>query len=457
MNLFQMKEFLETPMNMEEIPVLEDEVFAFMTPIDFYPQQIRVIREMLETPNAVIAVEQGLGKTMITMGFIHLLNLYKPTKTVITVPKNKIVDFEDAFLKNSNLVPIISTGDAKLVKRLETNFDTTNLIIVSDTAWTHSLDFNILLFNNLDNIDVTIFDEASSIEDKGYLNMCKMARSLPYKYVLNATPINQKNPKMTFNILYSLGLVAGDYNTFRNKYCYFDQKTEMYTLQDIDTILKTWGKHFIFFNREELGVEVKFNTKFIRCMLNNIQKEYFYKGNGSSELLYSPQTSGLFELSPQTTPALAELIKVVLGNVENNKVIYVKNVIAQSTIKKILLSLGVDCKIFTPNVGMEEEFNNKQGAVMIINSDRGINLGSAKDMIIYDTPPDIYQYLYRAVRDLKSKNINLFWIYYPEAEKEKMYHTFNTLKSHLNLENKSLNVLNDLYKELLETCYEYFN
>ena len=119
---------------------------------------------MLETPNAVIAVEQGLGKTMITMGFIHLLNLYKPTKTVITVPKNKIVDFEDAFLKNSNLVPIISTGDAKLVKRLETNFDTTNLIIVSDTAWTHSLDFNILLFNNLDNIDVTIFDENGNIQ-----------------------------------------------------------------------------------------------------------------------------------------------------------------------------------------------------------------------------------------------------------------------------------------------------
>lgn len=42
--------------------------------------------------------------------------------------------------------------------------------------------------------------------------------------------------------------------------------------------------------------------------------------------------------------------------------------------------MGIDVEIFEANSGAEERFNAKTNAVMIISSDRGINLGSAEDL-----------------------------------------------------------------------------
>lgn len=73
------------------------------------------------------------------------------------------------------------------------------------------------------------------------------------------------------------------------------------------------------------------------------QNTFVRKGVMSPELLYSPETSNYFPMNPQTTPSLNVLIRIILGNLGTNKIIFVRNVISQRRIKDTLSYHGNRC------------------------------------------------------------------------------------------------------------------
>ena len=433
-----------------------DEVIALdtldlLTDIDFYEKQKISLVNALVKKHTLWAIQQGLGKTVITLPFVYILvNMYNKKKALISVPNDKVDDFYKIIDEHTNLSVMKTTGSQKDVTKLKKYFDEVNVIIASHSAWTFSLDFNLLIYNKLDDFIVTVFDEAKGVEDNGYLNLVELARLLPYNAMLNATPVNEKSPQSTYNILYALDMYNKSYSSFLQNFCDYNEYTRKYSFKDVKLLKNLIDERTLFFSREELGIEVKFKTKFFRCFPSTEQNTFVRKGVMSPELLYSPETPNYFPMNPQTTPSLNVLIRIILGNLGTNKIIFVRNVISQRRIKDTLSIMGIDVEIFEANSGAEERFNAKTNAVMIISSDRGINLGSAEDLIIYDTPPDVYQYLYRAVRDLSSKELNLFWIYYPEQERNKMIQTYESIKKNVEIDDKKLNVLEDLRLEIKE-------
>ena len=425
--------------------------------------QKELLLDCLSTPEykGIITAEMGLGKTYIGATLTQMALALTGKKVLLVVPKNKVKDFYFFCKKVLKVRVIKSSGVKKDVDNLKKNFEKAQVVVVQQSAWIHSMDFNIFMYNKMDEFGLVFYDEAALKDSAGFMAYCEFSRYADMSFIANATPVG-KDIQLTYNLLYAVGATDLSLTQFRSRYSAtsFNNGKTTETI-NIDAIKRDFSQYLINKNRAELGVITTINTKFIKCSPSNIQREWINGSKVRTDLaLYSPGTRIEGASTVATVPALDALVKTVLmSDASTNKIIYTKNTDAIITLSTILKTLGHNVFILDGKHAVTEEdkkevednFNNTQGAICITNIDKGSNLGSATEFIVYGIPNDILQTVHRSIRGFKSKEINLTWIYYPQYDKDSMIRVFKTANDSLALLNRQSDVIDSLRREISNT------
>lgn len=442
-------------------------------------EQLVSVKKAVDIEKSIWQVEMGLGKTYMVVGFVnHLLPYWRENgyKCILVAPTNKLIDFVNVLTQHTSAKVLLSTGDKNQLEVLMRDWDYYDVFIVTQSAWTISMDFNIWVFNHKKVINTCIYDEAQGINDVGYMHFLELCKKrAKYVALLNATPVGSTSSFVTerdklrvvHNLLYAVCEdVDKNYDKFYFKNTYNIETNSMNPQKrvlNIDKYKDAYGKYFISSNRQDLGINTIYKSCiFHRCILSAQQTSIvndskLFNSTDINILLYSPETSDLFQLTTSSVPALGELINIIQSYDEySNKIVYVKNHSSISTIYEYLKALGYNVFILDgqhtqthkeKNV-VEDLFNNTRGGIMITSIDRGSNLSSASHIIIYDTPPDTLQFVARAIRGFNSKEITLDWIYYPEYERDKMLAMYEMIITISEMTDRDIGVLPFLESEL---------
>lgn len=442
--------------------------------------QLRVLKETLVEKKVIWVVETGLGKTYLTAG---LLNSHLPwlmenkKKALVIAPTNKIVDFYNLISSTTIAKVIRSTGAAYEVEDTIKQWKDIEVLVTTPSAWSMSLEFNCFMFNNASDIGIIIYDEATSVDDNGFSHVMEIAkRHASVVAMLNATPLpsvssfsqSSKNTlKVLYNLLYAIGSVNTTYSSFYHSYTYETKVNDARGVPireiDVKKIKGDFGRKMINFNREEINAGIRFShCKFHRCEVTNAQRKALQEDNSKTyNILYSPATGNSLGLNTTNVAAITELFRTLISlPADSHKIIFVRY---QQTIQVLqqALEFVLGYKVFildgkrtnTPELkhDIETLYNNYDGGcIMITNITRGSNLGTAENMIIYDTPPDICQYIARSVRGFVSKEITLDWIYYPTYDEDTMVASLRSVIAASELTDRSLDIIQHLGIELQE-------
>ncbi len=454
-----------------------------LTKCTLQDSQLRIVHTFAMNKKIIDITDTGLGKTYNMLGELALLLplISNPKKlAIVCVPNQKTEEFYNAFKVDLGCNVIAVSGRQERVDALKSTLQMSNvdIILCTPESFSKSLDFDILIYNLVheNKVAALLYDEADKMEDKGFLQCIEITNNfIPYASYANATPTGSASTyrpgstevlRVTYNLLYGLGALprAKSYRSFFNKYTTMtgSHRNPTYTVNSED-ILKDFGQYLANTNRTELGAETHFHpVQFVRCEPTKVQLEAMKnKDDRVNNILYSPETSQnpAFKLTPQNVPALKALMNILLQfPSDENKIVYVGNTAAMETISRILSTLGfevmrLDGKVTdTPQKkdAMRIRFNESKGAVALINIKKGSNLGSAKHIIVYDTPADMLQYVARATRGFNSKTISFSMIYYPAYEQETMFNHLAMISTVNNIGERQTELIEPFMNELLE-------
>ena len=431
------------------------------------PEQLDAVKYSFLTPtaSAIESIEMGLGKTIISLGLLQMISTSLDDKVAIVVaPTNTIENFYRDIVNNTRLRTMTSTGQyadvIKAIDSIERNL--IDCLVVTPSAWTLSEEFNLFIFNNPDKIICYIWDECKGDTDKGFNHFIEAGHRTPFVYPLNAT-ITGQGVSNIYKMLYVCSALDMTEREFIRKYGDYTMTRDNNRIYNIDwgLIKKDYGDYFINLNREDVGADTVYSrVMFHRCSVTTEQRE-FLKESTSREVLYAPVDSkgNQLNIPPTSVPAIAKLIQTVMGyGPEDNTLIYCRNIVPANTLYNLLKGLGY--KVFridghtTPTSELkmksEEEYNKSKGAIMITSISEGSNLNSTDHVIIYQNPSEVIQYVARAVRGFKSKEITLDWIYYPELEMESF---MKNIENAINVSvgsNRRIELLEIMLKEVYE-------
>lgn len=405
---------------------------------DLEPNQLRSVKESFLTDSfsAIESIEMGLGKTVISLGLLQMIApLLQNKLAIITAPTNTITNFYDDVKNNTSFAVTMSSGKAEeineAIRQIEQGY--VNCLIVTPSAWTLSQDFNLFVFNNIDKIECLIWDECKGDSDFGFNHFIEAGHYIDFVYPLNAT-ITGKGIELIHKMLYVCSATDLTERLFKRNYGYYTTTKEGNSVYHIswDKLKADFGQYFVNFNREDVGAETTYKkAEFHRCDISAYQ-ERILESSSSRSVLYAPvDATGKPDstISPMSIPSIAKLVQVIASYPStDNTLIYCRNVEPSNVLYNLLTMMGY--KVFridghttgTPELKKESEvnFNNSKGAVMITSISEGSNLNSASHVIIFQTPSEVLQYIARAARGFKEKELTLDWIYYPKLERESL-------------------------------------
>lgn len=445
-------------------------------------QQLWAIKETLIKEKVIWAVEQGLGKTYLSIALCNILFPYvreNKMKIVLCVPSNKLEDFRLHLTEKTFMDIVISTGDATDVANLKRRFGKADCIITTPSAWKTSLEFNCLMYNNAHKIFLMIYDEADGVNDKGYMHFIKIARDMStYTAMANATPIGSASHfsqgsrtglTVLYNLLYATGRVTNKYSTFYNKYTdHVRNDSAGIEIRELnsDRVMADFGDYFINFNRTDVGASTYYNPcNFHRVVasapqesaLNSIQD-----GDKKRDILYRPGACANYSILPLQIGALSKLWEVVnLIPRKNNIIIYAKNTDTLQVLRELFgdyariptyILDGQHTTTSAQKLEVEQKFNNTPGSIILTNIEKGSNLGAASNIIVYDAPADVLQYIFRGIRGSSSKCVRLDWIYYPKYDEDTMINSLIQMKNIMSLLSRE----NTLYALLLQELRDVY-
>lgn len=401
-------------------------------------EQINAVVECYTKTNlkGIISMEMGTGKTYVSIGLLQVARALMPTKkAIVTVPKNKVSDFRDLISSALNCRVLTVTGQQKDIDRLIRNFDDVDVIVAQSSFWTHSLKGQLFMYNNAHRFGISFYDEASGLEATGFKTFLEFSRYIPISFLANATPIGV-DTRLVRNLLYGVGATALSERSFKSRYSSYNKTTRSSTTNP-NRIKEDFEKYFINLNRSDIGLVAGTDITFHRLELTDYQRYWMQNGIQSNLALYSPETSNadtsLFTkepiLNPITVTAFARLQELVLRFRDTKKIIHISNTASIIRTKELLTMMGYKVYIMdgkhTPKEEdqkrEEERYNADPNGVMLTNLIKGSNLETSNHIIVYDTPSDMQQLIFRAIRGIQSKTIRVDWMYYPEEE-------MNTLK-----------------------------
>ena len=371
--------------------------------------------------------EMGIGKTFVAMGLIENILRSNPNKKVVFCGTNdKLNEYRELF--NENLTDgwgiTHTTAGKSQVSRAFREWDMGyRVLICTHSVWDKGHHFHEQLIPRLDQVQAFILDEGGmllkSADNYSYRMMEQFVPSLPYRFVLDATPIG-RDLTLLLNQCRILGIPIPSKSALFSKYGSLSRENEWVfgNLQELKESLKYHVFNVSRRHIEEAGeVNYILNTKFLR-----VPKEIYQliDEDNARSLRYPFLHPNLF--SPTNYPSLRCLLDVcVRGKVEgDHMLVYVTNVEPKARMKELLEELGLRVGIYdgahTKTQGeknaVEGAFNRGEYDVLLTNKLYGLSLSKANHVITYDLPPNTYQYVYRAVRDLNSKDLKVTTIVY---------------------------------------------
>lgn len=380
----------------------------------------------LISKTTLITPEMGLGKTYIAMGIIKEVLQLRPGKKILFCgPNEKLIEFYNDFKHNLPEYRIVYTnasekGVSDAFYKMRRNAD---ILICGHSVFNKGVDFHINLIPMLDEFSTFILDEGGmmlkSFDSYAYRIMEKFVPNMEYKYILNATPV-EKDLQLLINQCRVLGLPIPSRSRIYREYGTITGEHQI-IFNDLDQLKNKMKYHMFNVSRSELDIagDVKFDidVRFLDLplMLTKWIREY-----GVRNLRYPFFEESLF--TEEHYPSLAELINVCIkGRGNGDKMlVYVRNVNPKSVMKRALEEMGLKVGIYdgahtdSPEKKhyVENQFNDGNYDVLLTNRLYGLSLPIANHLIFYDLPPNYFQFVYRAIRNLDSHDIKLTALIY---------------------------------------------
>lgn len=408
--------------------------------------QLSLVKKCLELGGSILSAEMGIGKTYIGVALAIIARcLYLDKKVIITAPTNVVKNFKELMDKASGELSMVCNGQADRVYTFKKVYNDINVFIVTQSFWLNNEDTLKFMYNHVEDFSYCFYDEADSKNAVGFDVYTEFSRLIPIKVVSNATPID-KGIDLVRNLLYAVGATNLDKKKFRRKYV--DAKYLHNTLVServkVEDIYRDFSSNFINKNRADLGIYVDIDTKFHKMFINDIQRSWISRGMRNDLALYSPENKSVLdnldnykdcvypEITKDNIPAFNEVLKILLNSQNEKVMIYARNISSIEKMSMILSMLGYNSYIINGQSSknakeISEKFNNDPRGITLTNIIKGINLDNTTKIILYGTPPDVMQTLYRAIRGREAKSITVDWIYYPEFE----YSTLEDARNHI--------------------------
>lgn len=384
--------------------------------------------------------EMGLGKSYITAMIAILTKILKPEKKILIIAPTDSIGKLTNILEENSVYSIFKTnGEAKRINELIKSFKNIDILVAQFSAIERSLDFHLLLYNNIDLFEAVIVDEAGVKSAFGYKAFTDFTRQTNKTYLMHATLLGEK-PEVIYNALYSISAINGLLNQFERKYTKYSNGERVANSLKIIT---DFSDYFVNKNREDLGIDIKINPYFHRMRTTKYQENLIVIAGENRKALSSPttlrgsipnQVKLLF--TKKNIPSLRRLFEIINSyDKTENLVIYLNFKEAMNRIKDELEYLGRQVITISGDDSIEEkqqkefEFNNTQGAICITTRQKAISLNSANVVILYEVYGDIAQTIYRVIRGDKSKEIDAHIIYYPKYHLESLEKKYRSINS----------------------------
>lgn len=364
---------------------------------------------MLYAESALLGDEVGLGKTVQVAGLCNMLKtIYRNSDKVFRycflTEKTNVGQIRDKMIQfTGEYVGMLMDGGQDTVKKyVEDNAEERLYSIVGPLSLLTSPDF--LVYAGGNPFDLIVIDESAALKSTSS-DIYKNAKALLKRHkriiLLNATPV-EKEVGEFYN---QLNLLDPDYmptlQEFQRQFCKFTRsfygfKPDGY--KNADVFKEAVALKYLARTRQSEGAEyVENKAKQIIVPMSRVQREL-----SSKTTLYQLVTdypTGVnrnIEFTPETTPKLAALLHLISTlDIDRDKaLVYCRFKDAQFKIVELLEAQGYKCVILNGDTKAKartqiiSDFNNGLYNILVTNVQKGIDLETCNNCIMYTIDPN---------------------------------------------------------------------
>lgn len=367
--------------------------------------------------------EMGIGKTYIAMGLIENILRIDPTKKVMFCGTNdKLKEYIGLFKENisPNFGVTWTTAEEYEVRGAFRELDNgASVLISTHSVWDKGSEFHKAFIEHIDDFQAVIVDEGGMLfknnDNYSYRMMVTFMPNMKYRYILNATPIERDLTPLV-NQCRLLGIPIPSKGKLYAMYGNVDDDDYKWIFRNLNQLKEDLRYHIFNISRDQIETAGKIEYD-LRCYLLRVERnqQEMVNEDGSRSVRFPFLYPDYF--MPQAYPSLRKLIEICReGKIQGDKMlVFVRNVEPKVAIKSYLESQGLSVGIYDgyhtdtrdKKAKVEAEFNEGKYDVLLTNKIYGLSLMTANHIIMYDLPSNFYQYIYRAIRDLKYKNLKV--------------------------------------------------
>ena len=371
--------------------------------------------------------EMGIGKTFIAMSLLENILRANPTKKVMFCGTNdKLEEYMELFRENlSSAFPVTWTTAGELeVRSAFRELSNCRILVTTHSIWDSSHHFHKEFIPLIDEFVAIVIDEGGMLfknqNNYAYRMMEQFVPQMKYRYILNATPI-EKDLSLLVNQCRILGIPIPSKGKLFSMYGSVAEDDYKWIFSNLGELRDKLKYHIFNISRSQLdGIgKINYTLKPYLMKVTNTQQRLIYE-DGAKNLRYPFKYPEYF--TPNHYPSLKILINICLEGQKrgDRMLVYIRNVQPKVVIREILESLGLRVGIFDgthtdtheKKRRVENAFNNGEYDVLLTNKIYGLSLKIATHVIIYDLPPNFYQYIFRAIRDLNDKDLKVSVLVY---------------------------------------------
>ena len=361
--------------------------------------------------------EMGIGKTFIGMGIIeNLLRIHPGKKVMFCGTNDKLEEYIETF--RDNLSPHFqvtwTTGAESDVNRAFMELEQASVLISTHSIWDSSVAFHKKFIERIPDFVGIVIDEGGLLfknqNNYAYRMMEQFVPKLPYRYILNATPI-EKDLSLLVNQCRVLGIPIPSKSKLYSEYGRTDDDFRWLfsNLEDLRDKLKY---HIFNVSRAHIENIGKVNYD-LRTYLLNVTREQqmIINEDGARNIRYPFKYPDTFVDAIYPSLRLLKQICVDGKNNGDKMLVYIRNVEPKKVIKEVLEELGLTVGIYdgahTDTADkkrfVENSFNQGEYDVLLTNKIYGLNL-KTNHIMMYDLPSNFFQFIYRGIRSLEEHN-----------------------------------------------------
>ena len=409
--------------------------------------------------------EMGIGKTFLAMGLIEgILRMDWSKKVIFCGTNDKLSEYYNLFRENLSPewgIAVTTAGQSDVMQSFKQLDSDARILICTHSVWDKGYEFHKQLIPRLDQFQCFILDEGGMLlknsDNYAYRMMVEFVPKMKYRYILNATPI-EKDLALLINQCRVLGIPIPSKGRLYAQYGNIGEDEYKWIFGNLKELSEQLKYHVFNVSRKHVESAGKINyildTKLLR--VTKFLSEYMREDNVRSvrfPFLY-PEA-----FTPEIYPSLRTLLKVCTEGVSQGDklLVYVRNVEPKKYMKWYLEQMGLRVGIYDGSHTVtkeqkdyvEEMFNQGQYDVLLTNKIYGLSLKTANHVVMYDLPPNFYQYIYRAIRDLNDKDLKVTPIIYDfENDYETIKEELNSERYQNEFSDRGFDLVNQIYKQL---------